>query len=187
MVVLISTVLLVWLFHEPLLYRYAGLFLRDDGVVKSDAVVVAGGGFKTRLGKAVEYYRDGYADRIAIFVLPVSENLLIRHFYPGETAITQKILEEGYDVSDYDMLSNGGKITSTYEEALAIRDYCLGDEINVLTVVTDDFHSFRAGYVYEKWAGDICEINIFPVYPENQVSVQWWRNERGIKNIFLSL
>ena len=185
MTLLAGVVLLVLAFHKQLLWGYAGLFLRDDGMVKSDAVVVAGGEFKTRLGKAVEYYKNGYADRIAIFVLRAPTNPMVRKFYPGETILSQKILEQGYGIDGYDLISRNGGVTSTYEEALALYDYCEEKKLNSITVVTDAFHSFRAGYVYEKWMDGLCQITVFPVYSEGYGTDKWWRSERDIKNYIL--
>lgn len=181
----VGVMLLTLAFHDPLLRGYADLFLRDDGMAKSDAVVVAGGHFTSRLGKAVEHYMAGYVDRIAIFVLPVPDNPVVRRFYPGETGISRKVLEEGYGITEYDLLTYETGVTSTYEEALAMRDYCRKEQLDSLTVVTDAFHSFRAGYVYEKWAGDVCRIAILPVYPKNYATARWWRSEWGIKNYVL--
>jgi uncharacterized SAM-binding protein YcdF (DUF218 family) len=181
----LGVLIFVFLFYDPLLRAYAELFHRDDGVAYTDSVVVAGGNFTQRLGKAAEHFRTGNAERIAIFLLPVPIDPLVRRFYPGETAISENVLKYGYGITMYDVLSHANGITSTYEEALALRDYCQENGLESVSVVTDAFHSFRAGYVYEKWVGDACRIVILPVYPNNFVTDRWWRNERGIKNYIL--
>jgi uncharacterized SAM-binding protein YcdF (DUF218 family) len=168
--------------REFLLTRYARLFTVNNGTRGADALVVLSGGILTRLPRAIELYGQGYAPRIILTDQ--------RHHYPGlkhvcgdEWQIAQSIIESMHAaVTPVHLPSlKPGGVTSTFDEAHDLRQYCIHNNFKHLIIVTDTFHTRRALYAFQKVL-DGTGIRVEAMGAENNMfnESNWWQSDLGI-------
>jgi uncharacterized SAM-binding protein YcdF (DUF218 family) len=73
-------------------------------------------------------------------------------------------------------------VTSTYDEARALRDYAAAHDLRALLVVTSAYHSRRALWTLRRvFAGSNIEVGLMPVAPGAQTPLpsRWWLSGCG--------
>jgi uncharacterized SAM-binding protein YcdF (DUF218 family) len=98
----------------------------------------------------------------------------------GEEKLTRKILlKEGVDSTRILILSQG---TSTYEEALAVKDFLSNRVINFdYGIITSRFHTFRANWIFRKVLTDKADnMRCFAANARNYDINKWWTSEEGL-------
>ena len=168
--------------HAFLLTRYAQFFTVNTGTRGADALVVLAGGILTRLPRAIELYQQGYAPRLIL-----TEQ---RHHYPGlrhvcgdEWQIAPSIIEALHATATPVYLPSlkPGGVTSTFDEAYDLREYCTKNHFKHLIIVTDAYHTRRALYAFQKvFTG--TGIRVEAMGAENNIfnESNWWQSDLGI-------
>jgi len=168
--------------REFLLTRYAHLFAVNTGTRGADALVVLSGCILTRLPRAIELYEQGYAPRI---ILTDQRQYYpeLKHVCGDEWQIAPSIIEALHAAVmpvHLPSLKPGG-VTSTFDEAYDLRDYCTRNRFKHLIIVTDAYHTRRALYAFQKVFNG-TGIRIEAMGAENNIynESNWWQTDTGI-------
>ncbi|MDK2957733.1 MAG: hypothetical protein PWQ57_3231 [Desulfovibrionales bacterium] len=180
---LLGALSLLGVLAAALLFFFAPKILQvRDAPVPAHAIVSLGGDYSRPL-YAADLYNEGYAPKILVSrvepmpIRPKLEELGI--FPPTQTDITVEILRRK-GVPDQDILPFGDKLTSTRDEARALRQ-ALGDAPVTLLVVTSPYHTRRAKIVLQKAlpkANILVLASPYESFPED-----WWRRHRLALNV----
>ena len=192
--VLVALVFGIWV----LVAWLAASFLNvSTPLTKADAIVVMSGSavYKERTERAAEYYRQGLANRVVLtndnlrgewssgeqrnpFFWERARNNLLNWYVPAESI---------------DVIAQ--PVSSTYEEAEALRDYAVAHKLRSLLVVTSAYHSRRALWTLERvFAGTGIQISLQSIESGEQTPspLTWWLHLRGwrmvvgeyVKNVY---
>ena len=157
------------------------LVVETDPLRPADLIFVLNGDYNARPFRAGELYRQGIAMRIAIARVqgtPAEELGLV----PNETDISVQVMEKlGVPSDRIVVLEVPGGVTSTYDEAVALRAYLAGSDVRRVVLVTSAFHTRRARWIFARQlAGLPVEIEVAAVPYGTFGPADWWRNEEGL-------
>jgi uncharacterized SAM-binding protein YcdF (DUF218 family) len=161
-VLLLTTLLLI---HERILLAVGDFLVIQDELQPADMIHVLGGDFD-RLDYAVELYHQGYAPRL---------------FVTGCDYIAYKERAVVSGVRPEDIFPDSSWSTTTYEEALELKEFLDSDaSIQSVIVVSDPYHMRRARWTFRQVLGDQVSIQMAPV-PFNLSPYQrrWWTDENS--------
>jgi uncharacterized SAM-binding protein YcdF (DUF218 family) len=168
--------------YPSLLTRYARLFIVNNATKGADALVVLAGGIIPRLPYAIELYQKGYAPRI-ILTESRHPNPRFKQVWNGEWSIAPGVihfLNVKVNLVYLPSLKKGG-VTSTFDEAYDLRDYCLKNKFHHLIIVTDMYHTRRALLAFEKvLAGTGMRVEAAGAPNDMFSESNWWQTDTGI-------
>ena len=178
-IAVVVLVLLIWLFRIPILRATGDALVKEDRNAKGDALYVLGGAVVERALAAKRFMDEGVApvlvctgsnspDVLRLYGLQRSEAEISRRVavLAGVPEVLTSVLEEG---------------TSTWEEALAVRDHALINGYDTVVVVTTEFHTRRVSRVFNKVlspAGLTVMVRAAPSARYNPAC--WWTSEEGL-------
>jgi len=170
---------LAFLFRAPLLRAGADLWIVNQSATPADAIVVLGGGLESRPFAAAKLYHAGLAPRVLLMNVrpgPATELGVL----PAEAELTRKVLlAEGVPETNLVALGNG--VASSYDEALAVRDWVQQTRARRLLIVTDIFHTRRVSWLYAKeLAGLNVSTRVVAAPQRLYTAADWWRHEEGL-------
>ena len=165
--------------RHPLMSVAAKIWIVDDALVKSDAVVVLGGGLDSRPSFAADLYRRG----LVTFVLVAdvrNSTAANEGIIPPETTIAIGLLEkEGAPASAIQTF--GGKVSSTREESLGVHAWVAQHPSHRLIIPTDPFHTRRVKWLFSRALKDQqVEVNVASVPSSRYDPLSWWNSEEGM-------
>ena len=173
--------------YKFLLTSYAQFFIIDNPTSGADAaIVVLSGGGRTRVPKALELYADGYGNKILLTTgRPL--NSKVSHLFPSYVEGVGLIARElGIPASIESVPSLKGGATSTFDEAHDLLSFSLKQNLKHLIIVTDEFHSRRALYAFDKvFRGSNIKVEVSAASNEIFNSENWWRSDLGISSYIL--
>ncbi len=174
-----AVVLLLVALRGPLLRGAARWWIVDEAVVAGDAIVVLGGGEEYRPFAAARLWKAGMAPVILVpdVRLHPTEALGLR---PGTTEVILGVLKaEG--VPEGVVVRIGKGVTSTREEALAVREWVEGaGKVGPrLLIPTDPFPTRRTNWLFEKTIPG-CEATVVRTDPRDLEVERWWTSEAGL-------
>ncbi|MDD5618365.1 MAG: YdcF family protein [Candidatus Omnitrophica bacterium] len=188
LIVLIMAIILTYAKWLPYVARF---LLVKDNIQKADCIVPLGGNLYSRFAKAVELYNQGYARRIVFSVLPepdensYSDDVFMLKVY-GHKGISRMefvlLAFEYLGKDSQNIYFTDKRVTSTYEEALATRDFMLKKGFKSLILVTSHYHMKRALMIFNsvfKGKGVTiftCTAGLDAINPGN-----WWQKETDVK------
>jgi len=164
--------LAIWLSRGVLFRITADFWIVSDtdAVSPAEAVVVLGGGLRTRVVGAAEYYRKGAVQKILISNARHGKSEALA----WETATTRRLLVElGVPSTAIELF--GAELSSTYEEAVALREWALRTHTHGLIVPTEAFSSRRVRWVLDReLAGTGIQVQVpvleHPEYSHSEFS-----------------
>jgi uncharacterized SAM-binding protein YcdF (DUF218 family) len=165
-----------------LLTRYAQFFTVNSGTRGADALVVLSGDILTRLPRAIELYQQGYAPRI-ILTDPRQHYPALRHMCGDEWLIAPSIIEELHTAVTLVYLQSlkPGGVTSTFDEAYDLLDYSLKNHFHHLIIVTDNHHTRRSQYAFQKvFNGSGIRVEAMGAGNNIFNESNWWQSDTGI-------
>ena len=151
--------------------------------------------YKERTERAAEYYRQGLSGRILL----TNDNLR------GEWSSAEQRNPFFYERARDNLLRLGvpaervtvlhKPVTGTYDEAVALKEYAVANNLRSLLVVTSAYHSRRALWTLSRvFAGTGIEIGLQSVETGEQTPapLTWWLHLRGwqmvggeyVKNVY---
>jgi uncharacterized SAM-binding protein YcdF (DUF218 family) len=159
--------------------RYAWLPLVEqfltvaDPLHPADAIVPLAGGVE-RAKYTARLHQDGYA---AWFVATdIEQPLDWEAALPADTPIARLALEQG--VAQQHILTTAAPVTSTYTEALAVRDLAQREGWQSLIVVTSPSHTRRSRAIFRSvFTGTGITVSIRPSIGEKEADEAWWRDQ----------
>lgn len=163
------------------------LYRNDHPKDNADAIWLMMGGVDVRPAAAAKAVLSKVANRI-IFVTSEMSSIEEQGLLPSEQQLTTNILKSyGVDESKITVVSDFGRVSSTVEEAEAMRKLVttLSLRPKRLVVVTSWPHSARAGWIIEKsLKGTDIQIELLPVEAIPYDKSNWWQSERGMIFVF---
>jgi len=178
-IIVIALAALAWFFRAPLLTGIAKAWIVHDPLSQADAIVVLGGGVQTRPFEAARLYHDGYAPKVLVAspeLKPTEEMGLTAR----DADVTKQILlKQG--VPDSATVEFGNQVSSTYEEALALRDWVKQTGAKKLLIIGDLFQTRRARWLFRKHLDETgVQVIILSAPPLEYNATNWWRHEEGL-------
>jgi uncharacterized SAM-binding protein YcdF (DUF218 family) len=140
-----------------------------------DAIVILSGGDETRVDEALKLYKENYSRTI---ILTNTSNNIPSGEYGAVQGSDARVQLMGNGVPGGNILFTEVRVSSTRDEALAIRQMMEDHKLHSCIIVTDPYHSRRALTIFE----DIFEKTIFHVYVQ-PVEDSWYNS----RTWFLSL
>ena len=162
----------------------AQLLVVRSPLAKADAIVVMSGSgtFRERAQHAAALFNDGRAPRIVL------TNDRLQSSWSQEEQRNPYYYERSRDelrragVPDDKIAVIMVPIRSTYDEAVALREYSEANHLSSLLVVTSAFHSRRVFWTFRRvFEGSGKLIGIDPAEPriESPAAATWWLHRLG--------
>jgi uncharacterized SAM-binding protein YcdF (DUF218 family) len=168
--------ILLTLAHPLWLPSIKALLVVADPLQPADAIVPLAGGLE-RAVYAARLQQQGYAPW---FVATDISHLVSAEGLLSTTEISQVALEHGVSRSSIHL--TGTPVSSTYEEALAIRELAQTQGWQSLIVVTSPAHTRRSRMIFREVFTDTgISIIIRPVMDEIDESEEWWQMKQKRK------
>jgi uncharacterized SAM-binding protein YcdF (DUF218 family) len=186
---LVSAILFIaiWILAAPQIAKF--LVVRSEPF-SADAVIVLSGSavYDERLSHAIRIYQEGRARSVIL----TDDGL--RRGWSRRRQANPLSVERGIDtlvgagIQNDRIIRLPQSVTSTYDEAVALREYALRSGLRSVVVVTSPYHSRRALWTFRRVlepAGVL--VGIDPVFPAYQsLSFQtWWLQPKGWQNVAL--
>ena len=151
--------------------------VEDDGAVRADAIVVLGGdGFGTRIIRAAELAKSGYAPRVLVSG-PVN---LLGHDTDATIVYAGR---HGYPASLFEAIPLPEDVASTRAEVRYLAKLLREQGVTSVDLVTSNYHTRRAAWLWRKENPGI-RVNVVPA-PDPYFSTGSWFNNREGEKIFL--
>lgn len=171
-----------WFFREPLLRGAAEAWIVDEPVATADAVVVLGGGRDWRPFAAADLYLARRTPLVLIAqpeVTPSQE--LLNH--PTDAQVSLAVLTQK-GVPPAHIQPFGTNVTSTRDEALALREWALAHPATrAIVIPTDPFHTRRTRWIFQKTlTGTGVSVHVIAVPHPRYQAEDWWQHEEGVIN-----
>jgi len=179
---LLLVCLLAYTLRAPLLSGLAKpLIATDAPLQKADLIFVLNGDYNTRPFYASDLYKQGLAPLVLIAQAESSPAELLG-LEDNPTRIAVRVMElKGIPVQNVLVLKENGPVTSTFDEARALRTYVEAHEVHSVILLTSEFHTRRARWVFER------ELRGLPVRLEVAGAPHigfnagnWWQSENGL-------
>ncbi len=133
----------------------------------ADLLVVVGGGAEERLVTGADLFRHGYAGMIL-----VTE--------PSGLARIQTMLEEAPGLAPGKLAGCPGRVASTVDDALCIRQLTEEKGFRSILVVTSPYHCRRLGLILRRTMGDLdVAITVIGSTSLYWPLETWWRHTAG--------
>lgn len=160
----------------PLAAEAAELWIVEDAPERADAVVVLGGGLDRRPQAAAELLKNGFASRVLVPELRESYAAELG-VTPSETEVTIRLLNH-FGVSRAAIEVLPGPVTSTRDEAEAVRRWVAQHRPKRLLVPTNAFHTRRARYIFDhELRGTGVDSRVLSLRSADDRERTWWRSE----------
>jgi len=149
----------------------------DDPLRRADAIVILGGGGRGRVEEAARLFHSDYASWVVVTNTEMD--------YPGiradqATLNRREALWQG--IPEKSILVAPGFATTTYEEALSVKQLAEARYWRRLIIVTDPFHTRRAHLIYSKILKDTdIDIIMRPVTQHWYHPDTWWQTASGLR------
>jgi len=164
-----------YLFRAQALTAAARFLVEDDKPEKADVIVVFGGDdFGTRILKAAQLAKSGYAP----YVLVSGPHRLLG--YESDTTI-EYARQKGYPVSLFRPLPH--ELNSTRSEAELIDRYLHSQNARKILLVTSNYHTARAARLLRKYSPGLDVIAVAAPDPSFTPD-GWWKTREGQKMFF---
>jgi uncharacterized SAM-binding protein YcdF (DUF218 family) len=179
--ILLLLVVLAYTFRAPILTRVADVLIVNDNVQPADIIFLLNSDYNTRPFRASELYKQGLAP---VVVIARSENTpaVGMGLLPNDTDISVGVMERlGVPSDRIVILPFPGGVTSTFDEAAALRNYVETRHIRKIILVTSAFHTRRAKWIFDRELSGLpvkLEMAAVPYASFDQTN--WWKNETGL-------
>lgn len=183
--VLLAALVLLWAGRWRLL-ALAGTFLVDANPAgRADLIFLLNGDLDTRPAAAADLWRKGVAPDIAI-ARSESSRAVEMGLVPNVTDLAIAMLEKlGVPRDHIIEIPFPGGVTSTRDEALALRTWLEGKPARHVLIVTNAIHTRRARGIFEKVLARRGVRLFFYAVPDRRYDVRrWWENEHGFLGVF---
>ena len=186
---LIIILLLAILFSHQYVLKKIGYFLiYEQKPQKADLIVVLNGRDAERSLAAVDLYNQGYAGLIIMAGLvkqPGSDEFWKRvgGNFNGKVFFQRAIEAMGILEESFRFIGNG--VSSTYDEALATREFLKKNGYKSILIVTSKWHSRRAYLTFKSVIKDDgVKVWIYPSKYDTFDPNVWWKKETDAELVF---
>ncbi len=178
MVTLVALCALVYLLRHPLLHTAGESLVVDDGLAPADAIILLSDDNypADRAKRAAEIYRDHWAPRV------VASGRLLRRYASIAELMQHDLVERGVPADAVVQLPSLGD--NTREEAQAVRQLVVERGWHHVLVVTSNWHTRRARYIYRRVFPPTVEVRVVAARDSDFDPERWWESRRGAKLFF---
>ena len=171
-------VLLLVSFIGYLFFRAAGAYLIiADDLTPVDTIIIMGGGDEGRMNEALELYHEKYA---RIIVLTETGVRIEEFDYMQSFDLRIQLLNNG--VPSGNILITDSEVTSTLEEAYAVKQLLEKRQFSSAIIVTDPYHTKRTSIIFKDvFSEQDIELYFRPVTPSWYNSRTWFLSPSGWK------
>jgi uncharacterized SAM-binding protein YcdF (DUF218 family) len=168
-----------YLCRAALLSGAANAWIVRQPVAKADLIIVLAGGPETRPFEAARLFQQGIAPRV-LLTNPKTSEITKLGLIPAEPGLTHDILVRN-SVPASSIVIAPEIVKSTYDESIAVSDWARSNHIHSVLVVTDDFHTRRALWIFSKRLRPLGIHVAVDAVPAREYTPQnWWQHEQGI-------
>ena len=171
-------------FRTRILTGIADYLIINDKLQPAGVIFLLNSEFNTRPFRAAELYEQGLAPLV---VIARSENTPVVDLglVPNDTDVSVGVLEKlGVPPEKIIILPFQGGVTSTFDEAAALRKYLEARQVRKIILVTSAFHTRRAWWIFDKTLEGLpvtLEMAAVPYADFDQTN--WWKNETGLVDL----
>ncbi|RMG01364.1 MAG: YdcF family protein [Planctomycetota bacterium] len=173
----LMTLLLGVLFGEALLGAVGRGLDVSGPPVRSQYVMILGGGVENRPFAAAALVNLGWAEEVLISEVKPPPEVNDR-ILPPEHVVTREILLR-MGVADERIHVLCGAHNSTFSEAVSLGKLLESEPEARVLVVTDRCHTRRARWVFRQVLGDDSRIRFVATPDEDFVAERWWTSPKG--------
>ena len=167
-----------FVFRAPLLTGVAKAWVIDEPLQNADAIVVLGGRPDLRPFEAARLYHQGIAPRILYMDVKLSPTAELG-LTLSEREMTRRILLSN-NVPETALVVIGHRVTSTFDESQAVRDWVTQTGAKSILITTDLFHTRRVRHQFLKvLKGTGVQVHLHAITPPRYGVNSWWRDEKG--------
>jgi uncharacterized SAM-binding protein YcdF (DUF218 family) len=172
---LLALCALVYFARNPIMRFLAESWVVDEPAAHADAIVVLGDDnfYADRATHAAELYRQGVAPDVVASGRRLRPNAgiaeLMEHDLVERGVPKEKILRFSQDAD------------STREEAEAVAKLAAEHHWKSLVIVTSNYHTRRARYIYQKVVSDGIAISVASARDGDFDPERWWEKRKSIK------
>lgn len=153
----------------------------DDPLHKADLLFVLNGDYDTRPFYTMELYRQGLAPRVVIAQAEDSPAVELGVVENSTQIAVQIMSHEGLPPEALLILNKESPVTSTFDEARALKNYVQANQVGSVILVTSAFHTRRARWILEKeLQGVEVELQVAGAPHSGFNARNWWRTEDGL-------
>lgn len=167
-----------WSYRAPLLTGLATTWEINDPLAKADAIVILGGGSATRPFEAARLYQQGWAPRILIAQVE-SSSLNQIGIQPRESEVSRAVLDK-LGIPAAAIVSLGSDVTSTRDEALALRDWLQTHKLHTVIIPTDFTHTRRVDWLMRRTLPAETQALVVSLTNKQYNQTNWWQKEPGL-------
>jgi len=188
-ILLIIIFLLVIVFSHQYVLKKIGYFLiYEQKPQKADLIVVLNGRDTERSLATVDLYNQGYSNLIVMSIgykQPGSDEFWKRvgGNFNGKVFFQRAIEAMGIPEESFRFIRNG--VSSTYDEALATREFLKKNGYKSILIVTSKWHSRRAYLTFKSVIKDDgIKVWIYPSKYDTFDPNAWWKKETDAELVF---
>ena len=168
-----------WSEREPILQHLAAWWVVSDELTHADAIVVLGGSIDVRPFAAADLYKRGYADKVLVLNVQLSRAERLG-FVRSHTQLNTDVLVK-LGVPAEAIVIVGENVSSTWEEAQAVRAWAAEARPKIILIPTELFTARRTGWIFKRELDAIGVQVIVHAYPPADYTLaDWWRNRYGL-------
>lgn len=171
----------LYVFRASILTGIGNFLIITDPLEPSDIIFVLNGDAATRPFQAAKLLRQGLADKV---VIARAENSIAVNMGLAQNTTDTSIgvmKKAGIPEAKIMQLPFDKGVTSTFDEAVALRSYAQQSSLHRVIVVTSAIHTRRARWVIARaMAGTQAKIMMSPSPDPRYSSSTWWTQEDGL-------
>jgi uncharacterized SAM-binding protein YcdF (DUF218 family) len=178
LIFLVVLFFILYLARQPLLRLAGGWWIVSDPLQHADAIVVLGDDdfAGDRAAHAAELLQAGWAP------LVVASGRMLRPYAGVADLIARDLQAKGVPAAA--IVTFAQHADSTLSEAFALRDLVAQRHWHRILVVTSNYHTRRARYIFRKVFPSDVSISVSPAPDSGYDPDSWWRNRSGLKIFF---
>lgn len=173
----------------------AAFLLVKDHLRTADCIAVLDGDSFYRIKRAARLYELGYAKKIIATVTPEpNKKFRDSYYFRNRVLGVGDMTEQEFTLKAFRYFGMepdairfaAAKVTSTYEEALVIKEVLRDEKFRSLILVTSTYHMRRALMIFRHvFKGSGIEIFHSTAVNDRYDPKHWWRRERDVKQVTL--
>ncbi len=157
----------------------AAAWIVNDPVTNADAIYVLGGGLEYRPFAAARLYTNHCASTVLVAQPELQPTAQMGLTVPEFVTARLVLLSNGVPAAAVRLI--GTNVTSTREEALALKQWVAETHARSIIIPTDIFHTRRVRWIFNRaLRGTGAAVHIVPVDVPRYTADDWWRHEEGV-------
>jgi uncharacterized SAM-binding protein YcdF (DUF218 family) len=177
----VATFFIAFGWHErsPILQKVGSWWVVSDDLSVGDAIVVLGGEIDVRPFAAADLYKRGLAKIILVSNVRMGRAEILG-LVPSHTQLNCDVLSK-LGVPPTAIVRVGDNLSSTHEEAQAVRTWAALSGARRIIVPTDLFASRRTRWIFERELASIgVAVNVQAFAAPDYTLGDWWRDRYGL-------